>query len=170
MTLAIFSAGSSAVISPCRQYRYRLERRWGEGPLLLFMMLNPSVAAAFTDDPTIRKCVGFAQRMGRAGIVVVNLFGFRATDPRKLWEPIDPVGPENDRHILAAWSDAGRAGIMAWGAFDKPIVRRRVEAVTAMLARDGGRMQCLGRAANGQPRHPLMLAYATPLEEYRCPP
>src|SRR5689334_20041621 len=71
----------SAVLSPCGLYRYRLTRRWGDGPALLFVMLNPSTADATEDDPTIRRCTGFAKREGMPAIEVVNLFAWRATDP-----------------------------------------------------------------------------------------
>src|SRR5437868_12651695 len=73
--------GVSAVISPCGKFRYRLTRQWGEGAALPFVMLNPSTADAEQDDPTIRKCVGFAKRMGYDGIEVVNLYAYRATKP-----------------------------------------------------------------------------------------
>ena len=73
-----------AVISDCKRYRYRLWRIWnGSQSRLVFVMLNPSTADGEQDDPTIRKCVGFAERLGYGGIEVVNLFAWRATDPRR---------------------------------------------------------------------------------------
>ena len=62
-----------------------LTRRWAEGPPLVVCMLNPSTADAEEDDPTIRRCVGFAKRDGFAALEVVNLFAFRATDPKAMW-------------------------------------------------------------------------------------
>jgi len=82
----------SAVLSDCGTYRYSLTRRWSPGPLLGWVMLNPSRADALVDDPTIRRCVGFARRWGFAGIVVRNLYALRATDPRELSRHPAPVG------------------------------------------------------------------------------
>ena len=90
-------AAGAAVLSPCGAYRYLLTRRFGPGKkLATFVMLNPSTADAERDDATIRKCVGFARSWGCAGLQVVNLFAFRATDPTDLRMADDPVGPEND--------------------------------------------------------------------------
>ena len=74
----------SAIISACKTYRYRLERRFGDGPTLMFVMVNPSTADAEQDDPTIRKCIGFAERASYGRIIVGNKFAFRATDVREL--------------------------------------------------------------------------------------
>lgn len=63
----------SAVISPCKMYRYLLRRAWDESlPTALFVMLNPSTADAEVDDPTIRRCMGFARSWGMGSIEVVN--------------------------------------------------------------------------------------------------
>src|SRR5437870_4841901 len=108
--------GVSAVISPCGKFRYRLTRQWGEGAALPFVMLNPSTADAEQDDPTIRKCVGFAKRMGYDGIEVVNLYAYRATKPADLKKAGYPRGPENDRHIEAALVEShANSVICAWG-------------------------------------------------------
>lgn len=86
-------------------YRFELQRDWlgGNLPPAVFVMLNPSTADDQVDDPTIRKCVGFATRWGHTGIRVANLYGWRATDPRDLWSAADPVGQMADwwlaRHI-----------------------------------------------------------------------
>ena len=54
------------------EYRYWLERSWDRSPvtgwpldMLTFVMLNPSTADGRVDDPTIRRCIGFARRGGR---------------------------------------------------------------------------------------------------------
>lgn len=159
----------AAVLSPCGRYRYRLVR--GLEPLLggrtiLYVMLNPSTADADTDDPTIRKCIGFAKRLGGVRVEVVNLYALRATDPRDLrWcieneGPSVAVGPDNDRAISAAVGECIRDGglvLAAWGAH--PTARRRVEAVSALVTVAGADLYCLGVAKDGSPRHPLMLGY-----------
>lgn len=73
----------SAVFSPCGTYRYELRRTWESSlPILVTIGLNPSTADGYGDDPTIRKEIGFASRWGYGGIVKVNMFAFRSTDPR----------------------------------------------------------------------------------------
>ena len=142
----------STVFSPCGQYRYRLSRAWllGEGTVL-FVMLNPSTADAEMDDPTVRRCMGFARRWGFQGLVVGNLFAWRATDPRELQRASDPVGPENDRH-LAEMSGGADVTIVAWGAHD--VQRGRASDVLGLLK---GSVEHLGLTKQGHPRHPLYL-------------
>ena len=68
----------NAVFSGCGTYRYTLERRWSAGPLLLWVLLNPSTANAQVDDPTNRRGIGFSIKWGYAGCVFVNLFAVRS--------------------------------------------------------------------------------------------
>lgn len=159
---------SGAVFSADDVYRYELWRRWAIGPELALGMLNPSTAGALENDPTIRKCVGFSKRLGFAGLRVVNAFGARSTDPKALRTFGDPVGPDNDAAILRVFSAAPLA-IVAWGASDVGggLIAARTRAVLAMLTAHGIRVQCLGRSKDGHPRHPLMLAYSTPLEAFQ---
>lgn len=145
---------SAAALSDCGTFRYALERRWGDGLTVLFMMLNPSTADAEQDDPTIRRCIGFAKRLGYERLLVWNLYAYRATDPRDLDAVDDPIGPENfDYHcrlvaqanlIIAAWGAkpargkfTNREKIMRWG----PLYELPVYA--------------LGLTKDGHPRHPL---------------
>lgn len=156
---------SRADISPCGLYRYRLERRWSDAPALLtFVMLNPSTADANADDPTIRRCMGFARREKFAGIVVVNLYAFRATDPAALWLAADPCGPDNDNALYRAAREARfyrLPVICGWGTHggknNRPIV---------LMQQAGADLQCLGRTKGGQPRHPLYVRGGQPLEPY----
>lgn len=144
-----------AILSPDRLYRYWLSRRWGRGPLATFIMLNPSVADATQDDPTIRRCIGFAKTWGLAGIAVVNLYALRSTQPAALWLAEDPVGPDNDVHLesAAAMAYAHQSPIVAaWGANARP---NRVAEVLALAGMD--RLTALGVTKAGQPRHPLYL-------------
>lgn len=89
----------SAVISEDGLYRYRLDRRWGYGPRVAWIMLNPSTADSEAEDATSRRVQAFSRRWGFSALTVVNLYAWRATDPTDLWTAQDPVGPENDRHI-----------------------------------------------------------------------
>ena len=153
----------TAVLSPCGTYRYRLTREWAERDLLsaegggsvTFVMLNPSTADATLDDPTIRRCVGFAQALGCGSMIVVNLYALRSTDPKALWSHPDPVGPDNDKVLASTLWDAAYLGepvIAAWGANARP---DRVAAFMALPHAD--RVTALGVTKAGAPRHPLYL-------------
>lgn len=141
-----------AVFDPTGRYRYLLRRTWGSGPRVAFVMLNPNAADALVDDPTIRRCVGFARRWGFRSVEVVNLFAYRARDPRELGRAADPVGPDNDRHVRDAIRRAELV-VCAWGA--TRVARRRAAAVHDLL--EGRTVRCLGRTRSGAPRHPLYL-------------
>lgn len=153
----LFGPRSSAIFSPDRRYRYTLERTVGDSDTTLMVIgLNPSTADETTDDPTIRRCIGFARSWGAGRLVMTNLFAYRATEPRDMLVAADPVGPDNDVRlcdvaltadlILAAWGVNG--GFM-----------NRNSYVTLML---GARpMACLGLTQGGHPRHPLYVPAVT---------
>lgn len=151
---ALFEVGPSvrkaAVLSPCGTYRYELTRTWGAGKLVGWVMLNPSKADAEVDDPTIRRCMGFARAWGYNGIVVRNLYALRATDPRELWQHPDPVGPDNHRALASAGGEA--LTVCAWGSNADPV---RAQAVVGSLIIARATLRCLGVTKDGQPRHPL---------------
>lgn len=150
---------TTAVISPCGRYRYSLSRIWDiELPTLSWCMLNPSTADAVQDDPTVRKCVGFARRWGFGSIHVVNLFAWRATDPRELDAVEDPVGPDADRWIQRAFRCPV---VVAWGAGLPRRCERTAQRIALVREAAGASATCLGLTKAGEPRHPLMLAYAT---------
>jgi hypothetical protein len=154
-----------AELSPDERYRYRLWRTWDRAlPSVVWVMLNPSTADASTDDLTLKKCQGFARQWGFGGVLVVNLFAWRETDPDRLAERAaegaDVVGPENNRRLRAAIRGAHLV-VCAWGAH--PIARSRASAVLAMIPENVA-CDCLGRTSEGAPRHPSRLAYATPRE------
>jgi len=143
-----------ATISDCGKYRYRLWRKWGHGSPLLFVMLNPSTADHEIDDPTIRRCLRFADAHGYGELEVVNLFAYRATDPNDLKRAGYPVGPENDQHIAAAVHEAA-AVCLAWGSNAAGLERPGV--VLQQLRALGVKPQCLRITRSGYPQHPLML-------------
>ncbi|WP_375174321.1 DUF1643 domain-containing protein [Pseudooceanicola sp.] len=151
-------AESSALYSDCELYRYALTRVWdGGGRKVLFLMLNPSKATEVQNDPTVERCERRARALGYGGMRVVNIFAFRATDPRDLKVATDPEGPENDAVIRdgVAWADDVLA---AWGAHGAH--RGRGAEVAALLSTSGGRLLHLGLSKAGHPRHPLYIAYA----------
>lgn len=153
----------AALLSDDQLYRYWLVRDWGHGMRATFVMLNPSTADENSDDATIRKCRGFAQRWNCTGFVVVNLYAFRARHPADMRAAADPVGPDNDHHIRqAAWNatNKGAPVVAAWGANESG---PRGQEVLAMLLEQGLPVQCFGLTKSGQPLHPLTLPYSTEL-------
>jgi hypothetical protein len=158
---------AAAVFSPSRAYRYQLSRTWGTASSLTWIMLNPSTADALTDDPTIRRCTGFAKAWGYGGLTVVNLFALRATDPRELTVHARPVGNDNDWFIRDAVHHFALP-VAAWGAH--PMARARGAEVAAMLDAAGIRLTCLGTTKAGHPRHPLYVRADAPLIPYEVTP
>lgn len=141
-----------AFISDDGKYRYSLFREWnGDLPLVVFVMLNPSTADAEKDDPTIRRCIRFAKDWGYGSLRVVNLFAYRATDPRELLRTDDPVGRDNSV-IVQVWTRSFDT-IAAWGG--NPIARHMDPAIRRALE-NARQLDCLGLTKTGnQPRHPL---------------
>lgn len=171
-------AFDNATFSNDRRFRYQLGRRWGPGGgYVAWVMLNPSTADAEQDDPTIRKCRGFAERWGFHALQVVNLYAWRATDPRELRavlksfqaDPatcVDPSGELNYETIRKVITGARRV-VAAWGA--TPWAEQRGAEVAAIAGMLGVDLGCIGTTASGAPRHPLMTAYATPFAPWSTP-
>jgi hypothetical protein len=167
----IFCGGSGggivdAFISSCGTYRYWLMRAAKSlSPVkstALFVMLNPSTADAQLDDPTIRRCRGFAKLWDCNGLAVANLYALRSTDPAALWSHPDPVGPDNDDCL---WTFAREYGdvVCAWGSNARP---ERAACVVSIMRNAGARLWCLGTTKNGSPRHPLYVRADQPLTEW----
>jgi hypothetical protein len=134
----------------CDVYRYELRRIWGPGPILVWIMLNPSTADAAQDDATIRKCIRFAKKWGYGGIIVLNLYALRATKPEALWSHPDPIGPRNDAYLLSVPTDL--MVVCAWGTDG----RRGAEVLDRLVA-CGVQPHYLSLTAGGEPGHPLYL-------------
>ena len=160
---------SGALISEDGRYRYRLWRRWdATKPTMAWIMLNPSTANADEDDPTIRRCIGFAKREGCGGIEVVNLYGRRATDPRILPDLTDPEGPENALGWAVALHDPEPALVVAgWGAAADAL---RLPPSAALRGYAGPSLMCLGATKQGFPRHPLYVRSDKPLVRWEPTP
>lgn len=181
-----------AEISPCGKYRYMLWREWrgthdpnhwkwltelngkvcvdgggrplGEPKPCVFIMLNPSTADGLTDDPTIRKCVGFAAQWKYEKLIVVNLFAYRATNPQQLYAVEDPVGYQNQHWVRRAVQDAGRV-ICAWGSHGA--LHKQHQTMMGWLdAEDVQPIHIGNLTSNGQPKHPLYLSYGLPISRY----
>ncbi|ASC69238.1 hypothetical protein XM38_001650 [Halomicronema hongdechloris C2206] len=143
----------TAVFDPSGRYRYRLERYWHPmDARLTLIMLNPSRADAKDDDPTLRRCIGLAQRWGYGGLVVVNLFAYCTADPRALKQAQNPIGVDTDAYLLEAAAEATTIGL-AWGNGGGFMGRDRI--VCQLLSPYRAQWHCLGRTQTGHPRHPL---------------
>ena len=144
-----------ATISECGDYRYDLWRTWDkEKPFVTFIMLNPSTADANEDDATIRRCVGYAKKWGYSGLVVVNLFAYRATKRKVMLAHQEPVGLDNEEYIFNACLRA-RIVICAWGADGSH--RGRSKVVADKLRQWGITPHYLSLTSKGEPGHPLYL-------------
>jgi hypothetical protein len=154
-----------AVISDDGTYRYRLWRTWDTSkPVLAFVLLNPSTADATTDDPTLRRCQGYAEQWGYGRVELVNLFALRSTDPDQLYEHDNPVGPENNQYLQDVCEDADKV-IVAWG--NHGTLDGRGDTVTELLDTD---LYALDVTNQEQPTHPLYQPRDTDLElfEKKC--
>ena len=158
MQLSLMPDAADATFSTDGRYRYTLTRRWGGGAFVNFIMLNPSTADATVDDPTVTRCCRRARQWGYDGLVVTNLFAYRATDPRGLQTVDDPVGSGNNAAIINTARDAGLV-VCAWGMHGA--YQERGRAVAALLTVAEIPLHVLGFCQDGlQPRHPLYLPYA----------
>ncbi|BCH56043.1 hypothetical protein RvVAR031_36530 [Agrobacterium vitis] len=159
------------IFSECGLYRYILEHDFGgTGPVVSLGMVNPSKANGEKNDSTMTRVDGFAMRMGASKVTVWNLFAFVDKDVKALRTAHDPVGPDNDLHIAKAIQGAD-IHIVAWGPLSKlpKPLHGRVRTVVDVLLRAGAKPVCWGTALDGQPRHPLMVAYVTPLTPWTSP-
>jgi hypothetical protein len=155
--LSLFGATGGARFSPSGRYRYTLSRELGAGHgVVAFLMLNPSTATETENDPTIRRCIGFARAWGYRRLEVLNLFALRSTDPAGLLE-VEPVGPENDAAIAEIARAADRV-VCAWGTHSGGVHKLLVDRERRVLELlSGVPLSCLATAQDGRPRHPLYL-------------
>lgn len=155
----------SAILSPCGLYRMRLDRHVADtGPAVLLVGVNPSTADASINDPTIRKDLGFARKHGWGRIMKGNVFDWRDKNVKVLARVAAPVGPENLTH-LARMSASADLIVPCWGRRDKVprSLHYWIDFTLEFLRAQGKPLKCFGLTASGDPVHPLMLAYDTPL-------
>lgn len=174
MTIRRGNDQSGAIFSECEKYRYTLWRQWDvlekEPVFMAFIGLNPSTADENEDDPTIRRCISFAKLEGYQGLYMLNLFAYRATDPRVMKMADDPVGKENSFFIGMYAEEAGKA-VACWGADGSfksrdlivANIRRLQPAKTRNL---GDILWSFGTTKDGHPRHPLYLPSDAPLSRF----
>lgn len=151
------------ILSDDRVYRYVLWREWSPGGYAMFIGLNPSTADETRDDPTIRKCIGFAKLWGLGALCMVNLFAFRATAPNWMKKQDNPVGEHNEYHIISNAKDAACV-VAAWGRHGSH--RNQDLAVRDWLSGIGVPLLCLRTNKDGSPQHPLYIPYETTLKNW----
>jgi len=144
-----------ALFSEDRVYRYLLRREiWPQRTTCLFIMLNPSTADESKNDPTITRCINFARHWGFGRLEVVNLFAYRATDPKELYsiERASAIGPDNPYHIKAAILEADRV-VCAWG--NHGLLHDRGLRIRDVIIESGKFPLAFKITKKGQPIHPL---------------
>jgi len=153
----IASTRSGAKFSRCRRWRYLLWRKWADGPVANFLMLNPSTADDVKLDPSCTRARLYAEHWGFGALIVTNLFGWRATDPDEMKAARDPVGTGNDRAIIHA-AMSSKLVICAWG--NHGAHRERSRKVVELLRRKEVSLYALRLNRSGEPAHPLYLSGA----------
>ncbi len=150
---------SGALMSACGKYRFSLWRSFpsmrGERGVVNFLMLNPSTADHEKDDPTIRRCIGYARAWGYGKLIITNIFALRSTDPRVLNTHEDPVGDDNDLHIVEE-AQRSQMTVLAWGNHGQ--INGRGMKALQLLIHLPVTLSCLGKNKTGEPVHPLYQA------------
>lgn len=157
---------SDAIFSPNRKYRYLLLREWDQTRKYVWWIgLNPSTADESVDDPTIHRCIDFTRRWDFGGMYMLNLFAYRATDPKDLFKADDPIGPDGNKifdHVLRAWkhNTIGKDDIFVacWGTHGT--YRNRGHVIKQAFFGYKVDLRCLGLTKNGQPKHPLYIHHS----------
>ena len=169
--LELFSTidGCGAELSPDGVYRYTLTREWDDGKCVCWCCFNPSTATATENDASIRKMIGFSKRWDYGRMVVINLYALRSRDPRAIGRAgASAIGPLNNYWITESVKES-REVICAWGCAQHVVsIDARINAVMNIIEAEKPHtgLSCLGRRKDGHPRHPLMLSYETPREEF----
>ena len=149
------SKPTGAIFSDCRTYRYVLWRVWDTSkPVMAVIGINPSTADETEDDPTIRRCISFAKAWGYGGLYMINLFAYRATDPKAMKASSNPVGSGNDAwigHVL----EKCNLILAAWGNHGSFLSRDM--DVKNLVIKQGKQLKALAVNVSGQPKHPLYI-------------
>jgi hypothetical protein len=164
----LFGVDRSAVLDTLEFYRYRLDRFvQPKGIVFAYFGVNGSTAGPIEDDQTTKKWFGFTLRNGGSRYIAGNAFGFRARDVRRLSEVDDPIGPENARYLAEIIAEADVL-VPCWGARAKVPQRLwpTIDGLRDQIMASGKPVRIFGLTASGDPKHPQMLGYDTPLVEW----
>lgn len=116
----------------------------------MFIGLNPSTADEINNDPTVTRCIKYAHRWGYGGLVMTNIFAYRATEPTDMKRMSDPIGPDNNVWLTRIADEAGII-VAAWGNHGQHMNR------SAWVKAHIPSLHCLKQNASGEPAHPLYL-------------
>lgn len=170
----------NAMLSPCRKYRFMLERQWDPSkPWVCFIGLNPSTADEQKDDATIRKCIAFAVSWGMGGLQMLNLFSFRATKPLDMVKahfsgtaitgPAGTLGGRQQMYDFIRSRDC-QFVVAAWGTSSNKAlrdnIRYRADEITRFLRSGKIDMKYLNANKDGSPQHPLYIPLSMPLHQW----
>ncbi len=159
----LFEVGDANLSSDLK-HRFTLTRVWSKNDgIVAFIGLNPSTADSNEDDPTIRRCKRFARDWGYGGIVMLNLFSSRHTDPKELKTCSEPNISVSD-YYLFDWVKEASLVVAAWGVHGS--FRERDSQVKRHLKYLAEQVYCLGKTKDGLPRHPLYVPASKQLEPY----
>lgn len=156
----------SAQFSSCYKYRYGLLVQWDDHkPIMVWCMLNPSTADEDKNDPTIERCERRARKLGFGGLYILNIFAYRATDPKDMKKQKDPQGYWNNHTIVSVINtyldvDTTKQNVnvhCGWGTHGS--YRNRGKDVMEIITAMGATPVCLKQNANGSPKHPLYCSY-----------
>lgn len=147
-----------ALLSKDKKYRYSLKRIWdNDKPIVLFIMLNPSLADNYQDDPTIRRLIKFAKLYGYGGFYVGNLFSYITPYPSELLDK-DLMFSKKNIHEIKKMIGLTKDVVYGWGnSFEEP------EWLKQIISNP----KCFGKNKNKTPKHPLYLSYNNKLVDYR---
>ena len=144
---------SNAIFSENKIHRYVLIREWDlNKPSLMIVSLNPSTADEKINDPTIRRCLGFAKRWGFGKLFVTNLFSLRATLPTDLFNSKNPIGNKNDYWLKKLSKNVNKV-VLAYGNHGK--FKERHDEILKIIDNP----YCIKKSKTGMPMHPLYLKY-----------
>ena len=149
----------TAHLSKCRKYRYTLHRTWDNSKeKIVFIGVNPSTADETIDDATLTKCMNYAKAWGYGGLVMLNLFAYRATDPTVMKSARDPIGGSENDSFIKKYTDPKKISkvICAWGEHGKHLDRANL--VIKSHIHSDAKLYALKINKSGAPHHPLYLS------------
>jgi hypothetical protein len=162
---------ATADFSECRRYRFKLTRVWDlTRPVICVIGVNPSIADAQKNDPTIRKVINFARRWGAGGFNMLNLNPHISTEPADALEIVDePIMLENDGFVRRAIHSS--RVVCAWGTSASKFIwaMKRMQSLLSD-PENFCSIECLGVTKEGYPRHPLYLKSGTVPVPFRFDP
>ncbi len=144
---------SDAIFSEDNIHRYALIHEWElDRPSLMIISLNPSAEDGELNNPTIRRCIGFAKRWGFGRLFITNLFSFKTSSPKDLFNSENPIGNKND-YWLKKLSKKVDKVVLAYGNHGK--FKNRHEEILKIIHDP----YCIKKSKTGMPMHPLYLKY-----------